>query len=113
MAALAYPLKAEVEGVRACVQARNPLITEEIKWNAPSFGYRGEYLVTLNLADKKNLRLIFHNSLTPQVASEILEGNFPDGRRIVNIRSSAEFDAKKGELEIVIDMLIKLVDSAV
>lgn len=109
MADLHYPLKAEVESARAAILAQNPEITQEIKWNAPSFGYRGEYLVTFNLADKKKLRLVFHNPLTPRIKSEILEGDYADGRRLANIGSASELEAKKPELERVIRELIALV----
>lgn len=50
MARLEHPLKAEVQAVREIIKSVNPGITEQIKWNAPSFSYRGQYPVTLTCA---------------------------------------------------------------
>ncbi len=41
---LSHPLKAEVEAVRSIIKGVNKDINEEIKWKAPSFNYKGEYL---------------------------------------------------------------------
>lgn len=52
MAKLEHPLKAELQAVRETIKGVNPGITEQIKWNAPSFSYRGEYLVTFTCAQR-------------------------------------------------------------
>ncbi len=41
MAALDHPFKAEVEALRAIIKGVNPNITEQVKWNAPSYRYKG------------------------------------------------------------------------
>jgi len=46
---LDHPFKAEVQMIREIIKKVNKEITEQIKWNAPSFSYKGESLVTFNL----------------------------------------------------------------
>ncbi len=58
---LSHPLKAEIEALRSIIKGVNKDINEEIKWKAPSFNYKGEYLVTFNLWEEKRIHLVFHN----------------------------------------------------
>jgi uncharacterized protein YdhG (YjbR/CyaY superfamily) len=104
---LSHPLKAEVEAVRSIIKGVNKDINEEIKWNAPSFNYKGEYLVTFNLRDTKRIHLVFHNSKISNVKSELLEGNYKD-RRMTYFADMKEIKAKKAELEKTLRQLIKL-----
>jgi uncharacterized protein YdhG (YjbR/CyaY superfamily) len=39
MAALDHPFKAGVQAVRETIRGVHPGITEQVKWNAPSFSY--------------------------------------------------------------------------
>ena len=48
---LDHPFKAEVEAVRKIIKKVNHRITEQVKWKAPSFSYKG-YLVTFNYGRK-------------------------------------------------------------
>jgi len=50
MAALDHPFKAEVEALRAIIKGVNPNITEQVKWNAPSYRYKGTTLPPLTYA---------------------------------------------------------------
>ncbi|HEY8600883.1 MAG TPA: DUF1801 domain-containing protein, partial [Thermomicrobiales bacterium] len=52
--------KAEVEQLRAIILDADPGITEQIKWKAPSFCYRGDDRVTMRLHPKGGVQLIFH-----------------------------------------------------
>lgn len=61
IAALAHPLKAELQTLRALILAADPAIDEGIKWNAPSFRRRdGEWFATFHLRAKTGLQLILH-----------------------------------------------------
>lgn len=104
---LSHPLKAEVEAIRSIIKGVNKEINEEIKWNAPSFNYKGEYLVTFNLRDTKRIHLVFHNPKISNVKSELLEGDYKD-RRMTYFADMKELKAKKAELEKTIRQLIKL-----
>jgi uncharacterized protein YdhG (YjbR/CyaY superfamily) len=106
MVALDHPLKAEVENLRSIIKSAGPL-SERIKWNAPSFYYKEDF-VTFNLHDKKAIRLIFHHPSIVTVKSDILEGDWKD-RRIVYIKNAEEALSKKAELERVIKDWLQIV----
>jgi uncharacterized protein YdhG (YjbR/CyaY superfamily) len=109
MAALKHPLKKETQALRDIIKGVNKNITEEVKWNAPSFSYKGEYLVTFNLRTPQHVHLVFHNPLIPKVKSTLLEGDYVD-RRMVYFVSMQDVKAKKELLEKVLKDLIKLID---
>ena len=104
---LSHPLKAEVEMVRAIIKGVNKGINEEIKWNAPSFNYEGEYLVTFNLRETKRIHLVFHNPMISKVTNELLEGDY-DHRRMAYFSDKKDIQAKSPVLEKAIKDLIKL-----
>lgn len=106
---LSHPLKAEVEAVRSIIKGVNKDINEEIKWNAPSFNYKGEYLVTFNLRDAKRIHLVFHNPLIPKVNSKLLEGDYKD-RRMAYFADMRDIKAKKPILEKALKDLVKLIE---
>ncbi len=104
---LDHPFKAEVEMLRESIKSVNPKITEQIKWKAPSFSYNGEYLATFNLWAKEHVHLVFHNPLVTEIDSQLLEGNYTDGRRMAYFQDMKDAKAKKAELKRVIKALIK------
>jgi len=104
---LSHPLKAEVEAVRSIIKGVNKDINEEIKWRAPSFNYKGEYLVTFNLWETKRIHLVFHNPKIAQVKSKLLEGDYVD-RRMAYFADMQDVKAKKPLLEKALRDLIKL-----
>ena len=104
---LDHPFKAEVQMVRQIIKKINKDITEQIKWNAPSFSYKGESLVTFNLWEKKRIHLVFHNPMISQVKSELLEGDY-DHRRMAYFADQADIQAKKPALEKALKDLIRL-----
>ncbi len=65
---LDHPLKAEIVAVRAMILDSNDEITEQIKWNAPSFCYRGDDRVTMKLYPPRHLQLIFHRGAIVKVS---------------------------------------------
>jgi uncharacterized protein YdhG (YjbR/CyaY superfamily) len=104
---LHHPLKAEVEAVRSIIKGVNKDINEEIKWKAPSFNYKGEYLVTFNLWEEKRIHLVFHNPQVPKVKSKLLEGEYKD-RRMAYFADMKDIKAKRPLLEKALKDLIKL-----
>lgn len=109
MSNLEHPFKAEVQAVREIIKGVNQDITEQIKWNAPSFSCKGHYLVTFNLRAQKNVHLVFHNPEISKVKSDILEGDYPD-RRMAYFTDMEDIQAKRAALEKAVDELVKLVD---
>lgn len=74
MQKLDHPFKAEVQALRKIIKKVDKHIAEEVKWNAPSYNYKGEYLVTFNLRAKQHIHLVFHNPMISRVKSKLLEG---------------------------------------
>ena len=108
MEKLDHPFKAEVQAIREIIKDVHPNITEEIKWNAPSFSYL-DYLVTFNLRPTHHVHMIFHNPNIASIESEILEDDYPD-RRMAYFASMDEVKAKRDALEYVVNELVKVMD---
>jgi uncharacterized protein YdhG (YjbR/CyaY superfamily) len=107
MKKLKHPLKAEVEMMRRIIKGVNKDIGEEVKWNAPSFSYRGEYLVTFNLWEKEKIHLVFHNPMISKVRSKLLEGDY-EHRRMAYFSGKSDIKAKQAALVKALKDLIKL-----
>lgn len=107
MKKLSHPLKAEVQMIREIIKNVNKDITEQIKWNAPTFSYNGEYLVTFNLWEKKKVHLVFHNPMISKVKNNLLEGDY-DHRRMAYFSNKKDIQAKQPLLEKALKDLIKL-----
>lgn len=107
MSQLDHPLKTEVQMIREIIKGVNRDITEQIKWKAPSFSYKGEYLVTFNLRDQQKIHLVFHNPEIAKVNSKLLEGHYED-RRMTYFADEQDIKAKKPELEKALTDLIRL-----
>jgi hypothetical protein len=108
MAALDHPFKVEVQAVRAIIKGVHPGITEQIKWQAPSFSYQG-YLVTFNLWARQHVHLVFHNGALLNDKTGLLEGEYPD-RRMLYFKDMAEVQAKQAALVEFIRTWIRLMD---
>src|SRR5215471_7254234 len=108
MSELDHPFKAEVQAVREIIKGVNEKITEAVKWNAPSFSYKG-YLATFNLWAKNHVHLVFHNGAILDPGLGILEGDYPD-RRIVYFANKDDVKAKKAALVKAVEQWIRLMD---
>lgn len=72
MQRLDHPLKAEIEAVREIILGADAGITEQIKWNAPSFCYQGDDRVTFRLHPSNQfIQLIFHRGAKVKESREI------------------------------------------
>jgi hypothetical protein len=100
MKQLEHPLKSEVEAVRTIIKGVHPEITEQWKWNAPSFSYKG-YLVTFNLWEKECVHLVFHNGAILNDQDGFLQGDYPD-RRMAYFENKKDIKAKQTIVESVI-----------
>jgi len=105
---LDHPFKAEVQVVRDIIKNVNKEITEEIKWNAPSFSYKG-YIATFNLWAKQHVHLIFHNGAILSNESGLLEGDYVD-RRMVYFSNMEDVKSKQPALEKAIREWVNLMD---
>lgn len=109
MQALEHPLKAEMEAVRAIILGASPGITEGIKWNAPSFYYKGD-MVVFNPRAQQYVHLIFPNGIVIGDESGLLEGDYID-RRMSYFRSMDEVNAKQAALENAIRGWVRYMDA--
>lgn len=99
LATLEHPYKAEVAALREIILGVSDDITEQIKWNAPTFSYKG-YLATFNLHSKLGRQvahLVFHNGIILDDPNGILEGDYPD-RRMAYFKDMAEVEANADAL---------------
>ena len=59
LAALEHPCKQEIMALRQLILKADPRITEEIKWNAPSFRTR-EHFATFQLRAQTGVQIVLH-----------------------------------------------------
>ena len=59
LAALEHPCKQEIMALRQLILKADPRITEEIKWNAPSFR-ASEHFATFQLRAKTGVQIVLH-----------------------------------------------------
>lgn len=121
MQRLTHPLGDVVEALRRLILSTDQRIGEEIKWNAPSFFYSGEmkpfnpkeykrYIVVFNLYRKDCIRLVFPSGARVKDESGVLEGDYPDGRRLAVFSSVGDVKSKKGALQSVISRWLATLD---
>ena len=81
-------------------------ITEQWKWSAPTFSVGSDYLFTFHLRPTEYLHLVVHHPDAPTVDSPMLEGDYPDGRRMIYLRGRGELVSGEPELRRVLLELI-------
>jgi hypothetical protein len=108
MAKLDHPLTAEVQVLREMIKGVDPWITEQVKWNAPSFSYKG-YMATFNLRARQHVHLVWHNGVVLEDPAGLLEGSYPD-RRMTYFVSMADVEAKGPAFEALVRQWVELMD---
>jgi hypothetical protein len=95
MRELEHPCKREMQALRKIILGADPRITEEIKWNAPSFAL-GEHFLTFNGWAKDYVQLIFHHG-PKKATSKGKPIDDPDGllEWLATDRASIRFDGMK------------------
>ena len=107
---LDHPLKREIEEVRKIILGANEAITEQVKWNAPSFCYKGDDRITFNFHKKDLIQLIFHRGARVKDNADF---KFNDGtgliewlakdRGVVRFKNMNEVEEKRKALSRVAD----------
>ena len=107
MSALDHPMKSSIEALRNVIKAVHPDIKERIKWNAPSYHFKGVDFLTFGPPARKQneILLVFHHPDIVTIDSELLEGKYID-RRLITIKSESESAKKVTEISRVIECLI-------
>ena len=115
MQSLDHPLKAEIERIRAIILNADGQITEQIKWNAPSFCYHGDDRVTMRIHPPEQIQLIFHRGA--KVRSDSADFKFEDGsglmkwatsdRGIVTLRTMQDVETNEAALTTLVHEWIR------
>ena len=96
LAGLDHPRTTEIERVRTIILGSNSEITEHIKWNAPSFCFRGDDRVTMRIHPPDRLQLILHRGAKTKDSANF---NFDDDSGLVRWAAADRGVIKLGDLE--------------
>lgn len=109
-----------VEFIRKTILDVDSEVAERIKWNNPSFYYKGEMkafdpkeykreIAVFNLF-KNRIMLVFPSGAKLNDTSSFLEGSYPDGRRIANFQDLEDAKSKEKILRSLISEWLKFVE---
>lgn len=109
------------QAIREAILEADGEVGEHIKWNSPAFYYTGEMkpfdpkeykrdIVVYNIRNKPEILLVFPTGAVIEDTTSILEGSYTDGRRMVTIKSMADFESKKEALQTVIKLWLDKVE---
>jgi len=109
IAALDHPQRPAIAELRRIILEADPRIGEQIKWNAPSFGYAGADRVTMRLQPGDRLQLIFHRGAKVRDSagfqfedgSGLMEWVAPD-RAVLTLRDLEDVRARRPVLQDVV-----------
>lgn len=121
MAKLTHPLADVVTVLRKIILSTDPDIGEEIKWNSPAFFYKGElppfnpkehkrHIVVFNFYKQHCIRLVFPSGARVKDKSGLLEGDYPDGRRVALFHNTREVESRKEVLQRIIKQWLVTLD---
>ena len=109
-----------VEYLRQVILSIDTEIAEHIKWNSPAFYFSGEMkpfdpkeykrdILVMNLRNDR-IMCVLPTGMRIVKNTEILEGNFTDGRRIINFKDMDDIKAKEQKLRNAITEWLKLIE---
>ena len=109
---LQSPTKEIVEFIRQVILDTDNQISEQIKWNSPSFYYNGEMkafdpkeykrdILVINL-HRGNILLVLPTGAKINDTTGILEGNYTDGRKLIKIKDLEDAKSKEDGLKKVL-----------
>lgn len=98
------PMKPIVERVRRLILEADDRIDECIKWKSPTFTFNGN-IASFNPRSKKHASLMFHTGAKIPGDHPSLEGG-GDTARYMTFTDEADVEAKRAELEAVLDAWI-------
>ncbi len=94
------PMKPVVQRIREIVLEADPRISETIKWQAPTFTYKGN-LASFYPKSKQHASLMFHQGAQIPGEHPRLEGS-GNTSRVMKIGSLEEAEAVRPELEALV-----------
>ena len=108
MTNLNNPLKNEMEAVRKIILETSDKMTEDIKWGAPTFIYKGN-MATFNPRAKKFINLTFHKGAIINDETGLLEGDGKEAR-VARFYNMEDIEKKKLLLENVVKKWMVVMD---
>lgn len=99
-------MKDVVQRVRQILLAADERLEETIKWQAPTFMYKGN-LASFNPRSRQHASLLFHSGANIPGKFPHLEGG-GDTARYMRFTSIEDAEASKGELKAIVKAWIKL-----
>jgi len=100
------PMKAVVQRVRRILLAADYRLEETIKWQSPTFIYKGN-LTSFNPRSKSHASLLFHNGASIPGDFPHLEGGGGTAR-YMSFAGMEEAEDRKGELTRIVKAWIEL-----
>lgn len=109
-----------IEYLRQLMLSIDDNIAEHIKWNSPAFYYSGEMkefdpkeykrdILVMNLR-KDKIMCVLPTGMNIKNNIEILEGNYTDGRRVINFQNLDDIKQKETKFKKAIKEWLTLVD---
>ena len=96
----AHPRTAEIERVREIILSAHEQIEETIKWNSPTFMYKGN-MASFFMNAKKHVSVMFHKGAYLPNPTGLLEGDGKEGRT-VRFANLEEIELRKEDLKTVV-----------
>ena len=106
----AHPLTDEIQRVREIILAVDNKVEETIKWQSPTFMYKGN-IASYFMNAKKHVSLMFHKGAFIKDESGLLEGDAKEGRT-AKFYGMEDIESKKEALESVIKEWIRMQDQS-
>lgn len=100
LAAYDNPMKPVVQRVREVVLGADPRVAETIKWQAPTFTYRGN-IASFYPRARKHASLMFHQGALIPGRHSVLEGE-GETSRVAKFADLEDVEARRPDLEAVV-----------
>lgn len=118
---LEHPLKNVLLELQLQILSKFPEISAQLKWNSLSLYFNGEMkpfnpkeykrdLVVFNLNKREYILLVFPTGSKIKDNNQVLEGDYPDGRRMLKINSIEDLNNKMTDLQLLIQFWIAQID---
>ncbi|MCR9063848.1 MAG: DUF1801 domain-containing protein [Cytophagales bacterium] len=104
----AHPMTPYINEIREIILDVSPKVTEDIKWNSPTFIYKGN-IASFFMNAKKFVSLMFHKGAFLDDPTGLLQGEGKEGR-VAHFENSEDILAKKSALQDIIRSWINLQD---
>jgi len=120
IAGLSKDLQPAIDYLRQVMLSIDKDIAEHIKWNSPAFYYSGEMkefdpkeykrdILVMNLR-KDKIMCVLPTGMNIKKNTELLEGDYTDGRRLVYFKNLDDIKLKEKQLKNTIKEWLSLVE---